>query len=205
MKLLLTRHGQTDWNIAQRFQGQSDVPLNEVGRQQANALAGRLSTQPIDLVYASDLQRALETANIIVRKSDCQSDLRLDSRLREMDFGEWEGLTYKEIKQSDPSALAAWKADISTTAAPNGETLEQLVKRAQSVLNDLLENCKDKTVLLVSHGGVLQSLICLALKLDSTMYWQFHISPASLSEISFYPAGAIVNLLNDTSHLENIS
>ncbi|MDP1713223.1 MAG: alpha-ribazole phosphatase [Anaerolineales bacterium] len=201
MKLLLVRHGQTDWNVAQRFQGQGDVPLNGIGRQQANALADRLSAQPIDLVYASDLQRALETANVIVRRSGCQPNLHLDSRLREMNFGVWEGLTYKEIKQSDPAALAAWKADVSTTAAPNGETLNQLSARVQSFLDDLRAQHADKTILIVTHGGVLQTLLCSALNLKPTMYWQFHLSPASLSEIAFYPAGAIINLMNDTSHL----
>jgi broad specificity phosphatase PhoE len=79
MKLLLARHGQTDWNLAQRFQGQSDVPLNEIGWQQANALADRLSTQPIHIVYSSDLQRAMETAKMIMQKSGCKPDLHLDS------------------------------------------------------------------------------------------------------------------------------
>ena len=203
MKLLLTRHGQTDWNVAQRFQGQSDVPLNEIGRQQANALADRLSAQPIDIVYSSDLLRAMETAKMIMQKSGYKPDLHLDTRLREMNFGAWEGLTYKEIKQSDPAALAAWKADVSTTAAPNGETLNQLSARVQSFINDLRAQYTDQTILIVAHGGVLQTLICLALNLLPMMYWQFHVSPASLSEISFYPAGAILNLLNDTSHLQN--
>lgn len=202
MKLYLIRHGQTDWNLAQRFQGQSDIPLNEVGRRQANALADRLSSQPFDAVYSSDLGRAFETANIIAGGS---IEIKTDLRLREMDFGDWEGATYNKIKEEYPDALATWEDDVYKNAPPNGETLEQLVIRAQSVLKDILENRKDKTVLLVAHGGVLQSLICLALNLPSRMYWQFHVSPASLSEISFYPAGAIVNLLNDTSHLGNIS
>lgn len=202
MKLYLIRHGQTDWNLAQRFQGQSDIPLNEIGRRQANALAGRLSSQPFDVAYSSDLQRALETANIIVRD---RLEIKEDVRLREMNFGDWEGATYNRIKEEYPDALTTWEDDVYKNAPPNGETLEQLVIRAQSVLKDILENWKDKTVLLVAHGGVLQSLICLALNLSPTMYWQFHVSPASLSEISFYPAGAIVNLLNDTAHLENIS
>lgn len=206
MKLLLARHGQTDWNLAQRFQGQSDVSLNEIGRQQANALADRLLAQPIDIIYASDLQRALETANIIVCRSDCQSDLRLDSRLREANFGDWEGLTYNQIKEKYSNALTAWETDVYKNAPPNGETLEQLTVRTQSMLNDICEKHKDQTVLLVAHGGVLQTMLCLALNLKPTMYWQFHLSPASLSEIAFYPAGVIVNFLNDISHLgeENI-
>ena len=201
MKLLLVRHGQTDWNIARRFQGQSDIPLNEVGKKQAKALANRLLNQPFDFVYSSDLQRATETAKII-----CKSEWHPDLRLREVNFGDWEGLTYNEIKEKHPDPLSAWENDIYKNAPPNGETLEQLSARVQSMLGELYAKRQDQTVLIVAHGGVLQTLICLALNLKPTMYWQFHLSTASLSEIAFYPkgAGAIVNLLNDTSHLEKI-
>jgi alpha-ribazole phosphatase len=199
MKLLLIRHGQTDWNIARRFQGQSDVPLNQTGKKQAQALAERLSSQHIDALYSSDLQRALETANII-RKSECHSD----PRLREINFGDWEGLTYNEIKEKYPDALTERENDIYKNAPPDGETLEQLCERVQSMLDELYAKHKDQTVLIVAHGGVLQILLCLALNLKPTMYWQFHLSTASLSEIAFYPDGAILNLLNDTCHLEKI-
>jgi alpha-ribazole phosphatase len=196
MKLLLIRHGQTNWNLEQRFQGQSDIPLNETGRKQADALADRLSAEHFDFVYSSDLQRATETANII-----CRSGFQPDPRLREVHFGDWEGLTYDEIKLKYPTTLFAWESDIYKNAPPNGETLEQLVVRIQSVLDELCAKHQDHTVLIVAHGGVLQTMICLALKLLPTMYWQFHLSTASLSEVAFYPAGAILNSLNDTSHL----
>jgi alpha-ribazole phosphatase len=197
MNLLLIRHGQTNWNLEQRFQGQSDIPLNETGRKQAQALADRLSAEHFDAVYSSDLKRATETANIITQMSGCKPDLRL----REVHFGDWEGLTYDEIKAKHPVTLAAWEADIFKNAPPNGETLEGLSVRVQSMLDELREKHDDQNILIVAHGGVLQTLICLALKLPPTMYWQFHLSTASLSEVAFYPAGAILNSLNDTSHL----
>ena len=196
MKLLLIRHGQTNWNLEQRFQGQSDILLNETGRKQAQALADRLSAEHFDFVYSSDLQRAMETAKII-----CDSKLHSDSRLREVNFGDWEGMIYDEIKAKHPYTLAAWENDIFKNAPPNGETLEQLAVRVQSMLDEFCLKHQDQTVLIVAHGGVLQTLICLALKLPPTMYWQFHLSTASLSELAFYPAGAILNSLNDTSHL----
>lgn len=203
MKLLLTRHGQTDWNSAQRFQGQSDVPLNKAGIQQATALANRLLREHINLIYASDLQRARETARLIAVHHACE--IYTDPRLREMNFGTWEGLTYKEIQKSDPTTLAAWEADILTTSAPNGETLNQLSARVQSMLNDLRDQHPDQTVLIVAHGGPLQVLLCLSLNMSPAMYWHLRLSPASLSEIAFYPAGAIINLMNDTSHLDGIT
>jgi alpha-ribazole phosphatase len=197
MNLLLIRHGQTNWNLEQRFQGQSDIPLNETGRKQAHALADRLSAKQFDAVYSSDLQRATETANIITQMSGCKPDLRL----REVHFGDWEGLTYDEIKAKHPDTLADWEADIFKNAPPHGETLEGLSVRVQSMLDELREKHEDQNILIVAHGGVLQTLICLALKLPPTMYWQFHLSTASLSEVAFYPAGAILNSLNDTGHL----
>ncbi len=202
MKLLLARHGQTDWNDAQRFQGQSDVPLNDTGRQQAAALGKRLACERIDLICVSDLGRARETASLIAAPHGCK--IRTDSRLREIHFGDWEGLTYDEVRQRDPSTLAAWEADLLTTSAPNGETLNELTTRIQSLLDDLRAQHANKTILIVAHGGPLQILLCLALSLPPSCYWQFHLSPASLSEIAFYPAGAILNLLNDTCHLEGI-
>jgi alpha-ribazole phosphatase/probable phosphoglycerate mutase len=200
MKLFLVRHGQTDWNLTRHFQGQSDVPLNETGRQQATALVKRLSNQSFEAIYSSDLQRAVETVKIC--RSDWQSNLRQDPRLREVNFGDWEGLTYNEIKEKYPDSLATWERDVYSSSPLNGETLEDLAKRAQSFLDDLLQKHNDQTVLVVAHGGVLQVMVCLALKLSPKMYWQFYLSTASLSQISFYPAGAILNLLNDTSHLE---
>ncbi len=201
MKLFLVRHGQTDWNLTQRFQGHSDVPLNQVGHQQAMALKDRLSAQSVDCIYSSDLQRASETARVI---SNGRIEMRTDPRLREISFGVWEGLTYNEIKEKYPEALAAWESDLYQNSPTNGETLEQLERRVRSVLNELCEKHKDQTVLVVAHGGVLQTLLCFVLDLSPAKYWQFRISPASLSEISFYPAGAIVNLLNDVSHLAEI-
>jgi alpha-ribazole phosphatase len=201
MKLLLVRHGETDWNLAQRFQGHSDMPLNPVGCQQALALADRLASQPSDCIYSSDLQRAAATARII---SNGTIEIRTDARLREMNFGLWEGLTYQEIEQKYTDVLSAWENDPFQNSPTHGETLGQLVQRVRSVLDELCEKYRDETVLVVAHGGVLQTLICLALNLPPGMYWQFHLSPASLSELSFYPAGAILNLLNDRSHLAGL-
>ena len=132
-------------------------------------------------------------------------EIRLDARLREINFGAWEGLTYDEIKHNDPAALAAREADIFTTAAPDGEMLNQLTARVESVVNDLRAQYADQTILIAAHGGPLQILLCLALNLSPSKYWQLRLAPASLSQIAFYPAGAIINLMNDTCHVENIS
>jgi len=201
MKLFLIRHGQTAWNIARRYQGHSDVPLNETGQRQATALSDRFSGQHIDAVYSSDLSRATETAKMILQTANCKQGLYPDGRLREVNFGDWEGMTYSEIKEKYPKALLERENDIYKSAPPNGETLENLTVRVRSLLDELLAKHENQTVLAVAHGGVLRVLLCCALNLHPTMYWQFYMSTASVSEVAFYPDGAILNLLNDTSHL----
>jgi len=201
MRLLLARHGQTDWNLAQRFQGHSDVSLNELGVKQAKAMKSRLGNETIDFIYSSDLCRASETARIV---SEDTIQIQTDARLREVNFGGWEGLTYAEIQEKYPNELIAWEKNVFQTVSPNGENLSQVTKRVQVFLDELRTSKENKTILLVTHGGVIKILVCLALNIPVTMYWQFQVAPASLSEIGFYPAGAILSLLNDANHLGDL-
>ena len=108
--IYLARHGQTDWNKQDRFQGQHDVPLNSLGVRQAEALRDRLVGLDFSLIYSSDLDRALDTARIIAR--DQQAEIIRDQRLREMNFGAWEGMTYEKIKEEYAQELHAWENDL---------------------------------------------------------------------------------------------
>lgn len=199
-RLLLVRHGETDWNVARRYQGQSDVPLNGRGEQQAQAVAARLRDESIDAIYASDLSRAWETARAIAAQHE-KLAIVSEPRLREMNFGEWEGLTYDEICQCEPLAAENWNQILMEAGPPKGESLPQLAARIREMLNDIIAAHPEKTVLLVAHGGTLMVLICLLLGHPLEKYWQFRLEKASLSEIEVYPEGAIVNHLNDTGHL----
>jgi alpha-ribazole phosphatase len=203
MRLLLARHGLTDWNLQSRFQGQTDIPLNEQGCRQAAALGNRLASEPLQAIYTSDLRRAQQTAQAIRDGQLEAAPVRLEPGLREIRFGAWEGLTYAEIEQHDPEGLKNWQADIMHTAPPQGETLAELAARVEAVLHGLRSEASAGPALLVAHGGPLQVFLCLALGLPVQKYWQFHLQPASLSEICLYPQGAMLNLLNDTCHLAN--
>jgi len=198
LQILFVRHGETDWNVKQRFQGQSDVPLNAKGRAQAKAVAKRLAAEEIDIIYASDLSRAWDTAAAIGENHSV--DIHREPNLREGDFGEWEGATYDEIQARDPEAVNAWHEVISTFAPPGGETLDQLAARVEKVYQNIAANHSDQTVLLVAHGGSLQMLIAHLLGLPPKAFWQFNLDHCSLSKISVYEAGAIINSLNDTNH-----
>lgn len=199
IKLFLVRHGETDWNVKQRFQGQSDVPLNATGRAQAMAIAQRLSGEQIDAIYASDLSRAWDTAAAIAKTRALK--IRPEPNLREGNFGEWEGATYDEIQTRDPEAVKAWHEDLSTFAPPGGETINQLTARVKKTYQQITTEHEDQTVLLAAHGGSLQMLIANLLGLPPKAFWQFNLDHCSLSRISVYDTGAIINLLNDTNHI----
>ncbi len=195
-RLLLIRHGETDWNAQSRMQGQSDEPLNAQGRAQAAAVKVRLAGETIHAIYASDLARAWETAQALGI-----TPIKAAPRLREMNFGTWEGLTYEEIQAYDPDVLARWGADVMDFTPPGGENLRQFAQRVAPVLEEMRNDHPEETVLLVAHGGSLQILLALALGLSPEKYWQFYMKPGFVSEVSLYPEGAIVNLLNDVCHL----
>lgn len=204
MKLLLTRHGQTDWNIAGRYQGQTDIPLNQTGQSQAEQLAKRLSMETIHAVYASDLSRATDTARRILSMQQQAAALHEDIRWRELSFGDWEGMNYKEMSAHSPDVFAKWMLDPQHVSTPNGETLEHLAERVHAAFVELKNKHKDETVLVVSHSGALQALLAFTLGVDLNRYWQFRISQASLSELHVFPDSVTLNLLNDTTHLIDI-
>ena len=199
MRLYLIRHGETDWNAAGRYQGQSDIPLNRTGIQQARKIAGRLSKEKIDAIYSSDLSRARETAEQIAQAHKLK--VTSDARWRELSFGDWEGLTYPEMEAKAPDELALWRSDPTQYAPPHGETFTQLAKHVLSAFNELNDLDAEQTVVIVSHGGPLQILLCHVLGVNFQRHWQFSISKSALSILSLYKDGALLELFNDTSHL----
>ena len=199
IRLLLVRHGATAWNRQGRYQGQSDMPLDEMGMQQALALRSRMAREEIDAIYASDLQRAWQTASVIVARHGL--GVRPEPRLREIDFGVWDGLTYGQIERRYPEALATWVADPLNTAPHGGENLGQVTARVRSALDDVARVHAGQTVVVVAHGGSLQVLLCLALGLVPQARWQFRLSAASLSELHLYDKGAVLTCLSNCSHL----
>lgn len=199
LRLLLVRHAETEHNTQARCQGQSDPPLSAVGRRQAAALAARLAQEKIHHVYASDLRRATETAVAIAAAHNLP--VHTDPRLREMAFGEWEGLTWAEIGERYPQEWAAWQADPLGVAPPGGETLAQVTLRVQSALGSIAERHPDQCVALVSHGGPLRVLLCLALDLPPQAHWRFHVESASISELRMCAGDVSLLRLNDVAHL----
>jgi broad specificity phosphatase PhoE len=159
--LLLVRHGETDWNRDGRWQGQSDTPLNEVGREQAVRVAEELDG--IDVVYSSDLARARETAEIVAERLGL--DVELDERLRERSFGAWEGKTGPEIEAEFRDAHERWLAG-DGPGADDAEAFASFGARVESFVEDVLMRHPDETVLVVAHGGSIRVIHALAGGLD---------------------------------------
>ena len=157
-KFCLIRHGQTDWNLEGRYQGQSDVSLNETGRLQAFEIARQLHPQTFTAIYTSDLKRAQETAEIIA--SALKLPYMIDVRLREINQGEWEGQQVEVIKARYADLWDQRSIDPASVRPPGGETVGEVAKRAFEVMDDLAHRYPGSKVLIVSHGLTLATILC---------------------------------------------
>jgi broad specificity phosphatase PhoE len=158
-ELLLVRHGETDWNAARRWQGRDDPPLNDSGRRQAEELAAEIEGERIDAVYASDLRRALETAEIVA--ATFALPVRALEGLREIDVGSWSGLTREELETRFPEQLAR-HVESWGTGWEDGETPEELSERVLTAVREITTEHPKGRVLVVTHGGVLRALTAIA-------------------------------------------
>lgn len=152
-RLLLIRHGETDWNIEGRWQGQEDIPLNQRGREQAERMAELLEEHAIDAIYSSDLQRAHETARIVAEEKGLP--IHVDPRLREIHQGEWQGLLVKEIETRYADLFKERSEDPYNIAPPGGESTFEVRERVLEFLKKIEKEYPDSTVAIVSHGFTL--------------------------------------------------
>jgi broad specificity phosphatase PhoE len=199
LRLLLARHGQTDWNEQRRYQGHAQLPLNEIGRQQASALGQRLAREGIQAIHSSDLPRAWMTAQTVGRA--CDLPVYAEPLLREMDFGEWQGRTHAETHRNQGKRSTGAHQEPLSFAPPGGETLGQLAERVGAALDKARRTQQGKTVLWVTHGGPLRVLLCLVLSLDLQKNGLFRTHTASVSELHVLEQRTMLALLNDTHHL----
>ena len=199
-RLLLVRHGNTELNSAQIFVGHTDVELSAVGYSQVERLRDRLSAEKIDIIYSSDLRRALVTAETIASRH--QLAVIACPELREINYGNLDGLTFEEIRRLYPEVAqlcADWSLQLKF---PDGESVDELKQRVSRFLDRLKQHTPQQTVLIVAHGGPLRLMVCSLLGIDLRHWRQIHLDLASLSIVDTYPEVAVISLLNDTSHLK---
>lgn len=206
VRLLLMRHGETEWNQLSRYQGQTDIPLNENGKLQSEKVGEFLKDVSIDFAFSSSLLRAKETAEIILQHhKDVQ--LELNDGFKEIIHGLWEGKDETEIEQEFPGELQRWRETPEQVQMPAGESLKQVWQRTIDVYESILHTALTKklnTVLIVVHGVNNQILLCHILGLSAEYFWNFRQSNCSLNVID-YPKGLdsfpVIQGINITSHL----
>ncbi|HET9096001.1 MAG TPA: histidine phosphatase family protein [Candidatus Baltobacteraceae bacterium] len=199
MQFTFVRHGSTQWNSQRRFQGQSDIPLDERGRAQAQALAALLRGEDFDHAVSSDLSRAYDTARAI------RGDLPLerDERWREFAFGAWEGLTWEQILERFPEAADQQWSVAKRYAPPGGETFESVQARVSHALDDLAAS-GHANVLIVTHAGPLHAMLHTFFGNRESEYQEVlavRFSPASVTRVEVAGGRAQLVALNDVAHL----
>ena len=202
-RILAIRHGETAWNVDTRIQGQLDIPLNETGRWQAHRLALAVSDEDIAAVYASDLLRAYETAQSVAKGTG--QPIVTDVGLRERGFGEFEGLTFKEIEQRWPEQSERWRRRDPDFGPGGGETLRDFYARCVTSATRLAAAHPGETIAIVAHGGVMDCLYRAASRvgLDAPRSWQ--LGNASINRLLYTPQGFTLVGWSDTYHLEDLS
>lgn len=200
LRLLLVRHAVTNWNREGRIQGQSDVPLDEEGIEQAKRLAARLDDEPITAAYASDLLRAKQTAELIAKSHNLT--ILLTPLLREAHLGSWEGLTEADLLQAGrQEELRRYAEDPYRNRPPGGEKVRAIWRRLNAVRRQIMEAHQEGTVLVVGHGSSLRVFLAWAAGGTSRSVFAWRLDNASLSMIEIGSGPRIV-LVNDTSHLK---
>jgi broad specificity phosphatase PhoE len=203
-RIILVRHGQTEWNRIERFRGRADVPLNRTGMAQAEATARRLARQPKPAaVYSSPLSRAAVTARKIAQPHDLT--VRLHDGLIDIDYGQWQGLTPRQVEERWPTELDAWYNEPQAARIPSGETLQIVRDRAMATVRELTRQHKDSTIVLVAHTVVNRLMLLGILGLGNESFWRLGQEPCGINRFSVQDGEFTLLSLNDVSHLEELA
>ncbi|OEF97345.1 histidine phosphatase family protein [Desulfuribacillus alkaliarsenatis] len=203
MRLYLVRHGQTVANAERRFQGHKDFPLSDIGEEQARRVSERLENTPIDCFYASDLGRAVTTAEVIAKPHGKQ--VQQNRLFREYSWGVFDGLTLEDAEFHYPHVVKKNVEDWGMVDIPEKEVYSEFLKRADQAFQLLIKKHMGKRVLVVSHGRFLNALMTRILKVKEETIWAFTFVNTSVTIIDFtHNRKPKVRLFNDTNHLSGM-
>ena len=194
------RHGETDWVRERRFAGSRDIPLTETGRDQCAAVARALAGTTVAAVYASPLERARASAEVIAKPHGLA--VRIVPAFSEMSFGSWEGLTRDEVLARYPEAWDRWRSAPHLLELAGGETVPAVAARVTAGIEALQAAHDSQTIVLVSHGVVARVIVLGALGLGLDRLWTLDAAPAGITEIEYEPGWATVHRMNTVAHLE---
>jgi alpha-ribazole phosphatase len=189
-KLLLLRHGDVGEQYHDRYIGSTDISMSELGHQQIRAVKIWLHSHSIDCCYCSPMKRCREAAEIVLEQRNMEC--KVDQDLREIDFGQWEGLTFNEINRDFPDGVSKWNEFDSDFSFPDGERIGDFIKRI-ICFADRLEAESADTVLVCAHGGVIRLLICYFLGLNPWQYILFRVRHASVVTIELFDGAGMLS------------
>jgi len=198
-RLFIVRHGETAWNADGKIQGHTDVPLTEVGIEQARQAAERLRTEKIDAVYSSDLKRASVTGEAIALVHGVS--VTTTPLLREANLGIWQGLSLKEVAEKYPTEHAAYKKDSIANRPPGAEKLEDVIARCRQFLDDILEKHPSDSIAVTCHGGSVRGIIAAAFGLGPEIYRRIRLDNGGITILEITDGKPLLISLNDTCHL----
>ncbi len=201
-ELILLRHGETDWNRELRFQGHVDVALNAIGLEQARRLAARLAGETAHALYASDLLRAQQTAQPVALQLGLSSVT--DPALREQCFGQLDGMTVDDIKARHPQAWEGWLRFHEDFCMPEGESTRQFHARVMDAVQRLVAAHRDATLVVVTHGGVLDMIYRTARSLGLSGPRQSEIPNAGLNRVRVHQGAIEILTWADVQHLADL-
>lgn len=198
-EIILIRHGETEWNVAGRLQGQHDSPLTATGVAQTKALGRRMKHESFTRIYSSDLGRAFHTAQAIAKVTG--HTVLPDVRLREKALGELEGFTWEEANTQYPEITAELDTRPHEYVIPGGESGNQMLERTLNFLNEIVAQHPEERIVAVTHGAVLSALLRYILQIPRGTARRFHILNTSIHEIAWENNQWWVNLLGDVRHV----
>lgn len=198
MKLIFTRHGETEWNRLRKTQGATDTTLTDRGREQARLLAERLRGQRIDVIYSSSLSRAMETAKIIAH--EVSAPVISEPDLMEYGFGSWEGMHIDSLRDDFPEIFSAWDSSPAQCEIPGAEHFPSYSARVRNFLEKALSRHENGTVMAVSHQLTSKLIITNALGISENGIHSFRVDNASLNMLNF-SRHVVLEKLNDITHL----
>ena len=196
----IARHGQTEWNILGQTQGHGNSPLTELGLAQAEELAEGMDRFPLDMIFTSDLGRAVQTADAVGKRR--KIEVQPTHALREMGFGEWEGKTIPEITEKYADIYKVWRNEPHLSEIPGGETLQTIQDRLKSFIDELNEKYDGKHILLVSHSVTVRVLLLTILDSSLKNLYRIKQDNTALNIVEWRDYGPVVIKMNDTSHIK---
>ena len=201
MRMIIVRHGESEWNRIHRYQGQLDAPLSDLGLRQAEALAERLKNEPITHIYSSRLQRAARTAQTIASPHHASVPFEYSEDLLEIHHGEWQGKYADEITAQYSDGLREWREHPTRSQMPGGESFSNILKRTLDFQERAYAKHKDETILVSTHDVIVKILVADALGMDMDRINRIWITNASISEIEYGSDLPYLASLSDACHL----